>query len=79
MVQEIVIDYYADLTPREREVLILIAEGRSNKQIGEHLRISKRTAEIHRANIMKKLKIFPMGKQLRQFVQAHGLPAIIAR
>lgn len=43
------------LTPREREVLTLIAEGRSNKEIADLLFISVRTAQHHRANIMKKL------------------------
>jgi DNA-binding NarL/FixJ family response regulator len=44
------------LTVREREVLKLIAEGRSSKEIGDLLFISTRTAERHRANIMGKLK-----------------------
>jgi DNA-binding NarL/FixJ family response regulator len=45
------------LTPREREVLKLVAEGKSNKEISELLFISIRTVENHRANIMNKLKI----------------------
>jgi two-component system, NarL family, response regulator NreC len=45
------------LTPREREVLQLIAEGMSNKQIGMHLDISGKTADAHRRNIMAKLKM----------------------
>jgi len=44
------------LTTREREVLKLIAEGKSNNEIAELMYISRRTAENHRANIMKKLK-----------------------
>jgi DNA-binding NarL/FixJ family response regulator len=43
------------LTPREREVLQLIAEGRSNKEIGSHLRISERTAKFHVTAILTKL------------------------
>ena len=43
------------LTPREREVLALITEGTSNKVGGPRLGISKRTFEVHRANIMEKL------------------------
>ena len=45
------------LTTREREVLTLTAEGRSNKEIAELLFISVRTAQHHRANIMRKLNI----------------------
>lgn len=45
------------LTIREREVLKLIAEGKSSKEIGELLFISVRTVERHRANIMEKLNL----------------------
>ena len=45
------------LTRREKEILKLIAKGKSNKQIGNLLFISTRTVENHRANIMKKLKL----------------------
>jgi len=43
------------LTPRETEVLRLIAKGYSNRQIGETLKLSTRTVESHRANLMAKL------------------------
>jgi len=45
------------LTLRERQVLTLIAEGITNKEIAEALKISKRTVEHHRANMTKKLGI----------------------
>jgi len=45
------------LTPREREVLQLLAEGKSNKEIAALLGISVNTAEAHRANIMLKLDL----------------------
>jgi len=45
------------LTTREREVLKLIAEGKSSKEIGDLLFISARTVEHHRANIMEKLNL----------------------
>lgn len=46
---------FSRLTPREREVLQLIANGNTNKQVGCELGISGRTVEVHRANVMRKL------------------------
>jgi DNA-binding NarL/FixJ family response regulator len=48
-------DPHASLTPREREVLRLAAEGLSNAKIADRLGISRRTAETHRANLLGKL------------------------
>jgi DNA-binding NarL/FixJ family response regulator len=45
------------LTTREREILQLVAEGKSHQHISEFLHISVRTVDTHRNNIMKKLKI----------------------
>lgn len=45
------------LTPRERQVLQLIAEGKSNKQIAYLLQVSVNTVAVHRANIMQTLKL----------------------
>ena len=45
------------LTARERQVVQLVAEGKSNKEIGNALGISLRTAENHRANILRKLNL----------------------
>ncbi|HSW40503.1 MAG TPA: response regulator transcription factor [Acidobacteriota bacterium] len=45
------------LTVRQREILKMIAEGKSNKEIGELLCISARTVERHRANMMEKLNV----------------------
>ncbi|MEW6673965.1 MAG: response regulator transcription factor [Thermodesulfobacteriota bacterium] len=46
---------YDALTPREQEVMVLLAEGRSIQQVADKLFISPKTAENHRANIMRKL------------------------
>ena len=43
------------LTPREREVLHLIVEGKANKVVAIDLGLSERTVEIHRANVMEKM------------------------
>ena len=47
----------AQLTPREHEVMQLLAEGKVNKQVAAKLDISVRTAEAHRSHIMKKLQL----------------------
>ncbi len=52
-----VLDLYETLTPREREVFQLAAEGSNNKEIATRLSISPRTAETHRANLMRKLNL----------------------
>lgn len=50
-------DEYGKLTPREQEVMRLLAEGEAPKEIADKLCISPKTVENHRANIMKKLDI----------------------
>ncbi len=44
-----------ELTPREREVIQLLAEGKSSKEVASLLNLSTKTAETHRSNIMRKL------------------------
>ena len=46
-----------NLTKRETQILTLVMQGKSNKEIGDELKISKRTAEVHRFNLMKKLDV----------------------
>lgn len=57
-------DSYDLLTPRERQVLQLIAEGRSNKEVANLLDLSVYTVETHRGNILQKLNL-------------HGVPELI--
>ncbi len=57
------------LTPREREVLQLIAEGYSNKQISEILTISIKTVQTHRMNLMKKLDLHDRGDLIKYAIQ----------
>jgi DNA-binding NarL/FixJ family response regulator len=45
------------LTSREREVVQLVAEGKSTKEVASHLNLSVKTAETHRSNIMRKLNV----------------------
>ncbi len=51
------LEIQAALTPREREVMSLLIEGRANKVIADRLGISIRTVEVHRARVMAKLGV----------------------
>ncbi|HSH76136.1 MAG TPA: response regulator transcription factor [Longimicrobiales bacterium] len=62
----------AALTNREREVLLLVAEGLTNREIGDRLEISPRTVETHRERVMAKLRIRSVAG-LTRFVVEHGL------
>jgi FixJ family two-component response regulator len=57
-------DRYASLTPREREVMELVAAGRLNKQVAADLDLSEVTVKVHRAQVMRKM-------------QAHTLPDLV--
>lgn len=57
------------LTVREREVLKYICEGKSNSEVAEILRISNRTVETHRANMMSKLNLKNTAELVRYAVQ----------
>jgi len=63
---------YEALTPREREVLKLIAEGYSSPEIAERLVLSPRTVETHRANIMRKLELRSTADLIRYAIR-HGI------
>lgn len=65
-------DPIAVLTPRQREVLTLLAEGRSAKEIASKLSISTRTAEFHKYQMMEKLGI-RTSAELTHFAIKHGL------
>jgi non-specific serine/threonine protein kinase len=60
------------LTPREREVAVLVARGLTNRQIAAHLVISERTAEAHVANIRTKLE-FSRRAQIAAWAVDSGL------
>ncbi len=60
------------LTTREREVLLLIAEGKTNKEIATHLNLSVYTVDSHRGKIMEKLNLHSAGELVR-FAMKNGL------
>lgn len=62
------------LSPREREVVKLVAEGKSNKEIADLLYISTRTVENHRANIMNKLKLKKTADLIRYAIHKGYIP-----
>jgi DNA-binding NarL/FixJ family response regulator len=58
-------DGYNTLTPREQQVMRLLAEGHSTKQIAENFFISPKTVENHRSNIMSKLEVHTIMELVR--------------
>ncbi len=60
------------LTSREREVLQLIAEGKTNKEIATSLKLSVYTVDAHRGRIMEKLNLHSTGELVR-FAVRNGL------
>jgi DNA-binding NarL/FixJ family response regulator len=63
------------LTSREREVLLGIVRGRTNKQIAADLGISHRTVETHRESLMRKLEIHTVAELTRFAIEAGVLPS----
>jgi DNA-binding NarL/FixJ family response regulator len=57
------------LTPRERQIVQLIAEGKSTKEVAIALRISVKTAETHRTNLMRKLDIHSVSEIVRYAIR----------
>jgi DNA-binding NarL/FixJ family response regulator len=57
------------LTTREREIVQLLAEGKSSKEVASSLCISVKTAETHRANIMRKLQLHTVSELVRYAVR----------
>lgn len=63
------------LTPRQREILQLIAEGRSTKEIAVLLKVSPKTIETHRAQLMERLDIHDVAGLVRYAVRVGIVPA----
>jgi two-component system response regulator FixJ len=60
----------ARLTPRESQVLRLLATGKSNKQMAGNLGVSQRTVEIHRAHLMHKTEATSVAQLVRMLLVA---------
>lgn len=63
------------LTNREREIIQFLGEGKSNKEVADKLGISVKTAETHRAAIMKKLKLPTFSDLVRYAIRNHIISA----
>jgi DNA-binding NarL/FixJ family response regulator len=62
------LDHYR-LTPRERQIVQLLAEGKSNKEVAVALGISVKTAETHRSNVFQKLEIHSLAELVRYAIR----------
>lgn len=67
-------EHYAQLSEREREVLGLIVEGLTNKEIGRALGLSPRTVETHRANLFAKLQVESLAHLIRHYATLASQP-----
>jgi len=68
-------DPVASLTPRQREILQLLVEGRSAKEIGATLTVSARTVEFHKYQMMERLNLHTSA-ELVHFALKHGIAEI---
>jgi DNA-binding NarL/FixJ family response regulator len=66
---------HKSLTPREREIVQLLAEGKSSKEVGVFLNLSVKTVETHRSNIMRKLEIHSTSELVRYAVKNNIIEA----
>ena len=64
----------ARLTPRQKEILRLVAQGLTNREVAHNLKISVRTVEVHRFNLMRRLKVRNVAQLLRQALLLRLLP-----
>ena len=72
--QPTILDSYDRLTPREKEILRLAAEGSGNADIAERLSLSPRTVETHRSNLMHKLDLRSQADLLRYAISRGVVP-----
>ena len=62
------------LTPRQKEILRLVAQGMTNREIAGNLDISVRTVEVHRFDLMRRLRVRNVAQLLRQALLLRLLP-----
>ncbi|MEE8492815.1 MAG: LuxR C-terminal-related transcriptional regulator [Nitrospirales bacterium] len=64
----------ATLTSRQKEILRLVAQGLTNREVAHQLKISVRTVEVHRFNLMRRLRVRNVAQLLRQALLLRLLP-----
>lgn len=62
------------LTPRQQQILRLITDGYTSREIGKQLKISVQTVEVHRFNLMRRLEVRNVAQLIRQALVLHYLP-----
>jgi RNA polymerase sigma factor (sigma-70 family) len=62
----------AELTPREHEVMAMVTDGKSNKEIAATLNVSAKTVEVHRARVMDKMRADSLAELVRMALIAGG-------
>ncbi|MDH4327278.1 MAG: LuxR C-terminal-related transcriptional regulator [Nitrospira sp.] len=67
------------VTPRQSEILKMVAMGQTNREIAASLKISVRTVEVHRFNLMRRLNARNVAQLLRQSLRNGLLPASFGR
>jgi RNA polymerase sigma factor (sigma-70 family) len=69
---QVLLKSFATLTPREREVLFMVADGMLNKQIGYELGIAEKTVKVHRARVLEKLGAASLADLVRMADRLRG-------
>ncbi len=67
--REVIEERIEKLTPREKQVLELVVQGKANKVIAGDLEVSQRTVEIHRARVMEKMQVRSVAQLVRMVMQ----------
>lgn len=64
----------AQLTPREHEVMLMVTDGKSNKEIAGELGVSAKTVEAHRARVMEKMEARSLAELVRMVLNSESVP-----